>query len=85
MFSMLYVVLLPVRFGLFEAMSAIEIMDPKMDAGMICNRKPKVLQFDEAVQVCLFFLFLTNILFAKGTKIFIVSRCQLTSETERKS
>jgi hypothetical protein len=25
-------------FGLFEAMSAIEMMDPKMDAGMICNR-----------------------------------------------
>ena len=42
--------------GLFEAMSAIEIMDPKMDAGMICNRKRKVLQFNEAVKaraVCL--------------------------------
>ncbi len=26
-------------FGLFEAMSAIEMMDPKMDAGMRCNRK----------------------------------------------
>jgi len=25
-------------FGLFEAMSAIEMMDPKMDAGMVCNR-----------------------------------------------
>ena len=25
-------------FGLFEAMSAIELMDPKMDAGMQCNR-----------------------------------------------
>lgn len=25
-------------FGLFEAMSAIEMMDPKMDAGMKCNR-----------------------------------------------
>ena len=25
-------------FGLFEAMSAIEMMDPKMDAGMLCNR-----------------------------------------------
>ena len=24
-------------FGLFEAMSAIEMMDPKMDAGMRCN------------------------------------------------
>lgn len=28
-------------FGLFEAMSAIEIMDPKMDAGMMCNRESK--------------------------------------------
>ena len=37
-------------FGLFEAMSAIEIMDPKMDAGMVCNRKRKALQFTEAVQ-----------------------------------
>lgn len=26
-------------FGLFEAMSAIEMMDPKMDAGMLCNRQ----------------------------------------------
>ncbi len=25
-------------FGLFEAMSAIEMMDPKMDAGMTCNK-----------------------------------------------
>ena len=39
------------RFGLFEAMSAIEIMDPKMDAGMICNRKRQVLQFPEAIRV----------------------------------
>ncbi|GAB6018981.1 hypothetical protein CHUAL_013993 [Chamberlinius hualienensis] len=28
-------------FGLFEAMSAIEMMDPKMDAGMMCNRGSK--------------------------------------------
>ncbi|KAI1301211.1 N-alpha-acetyltransferase 35, NatC auxiliary subunit [Halotydeus destructor] len=28
-------------FGLFEAMSAIEMMDPKMDAGMMCNRSSK--------------------------------------------
>ena len=26
------------NFGLFEAMSAIEMMDPKMDAGMLCNQ-----------------------------------------------
>ncbi|OXU25008.1 hypothetical protein TSAR_013448 [Trichomalopsis sarcophagae] len=25
-------------FGLFDAMAAIEMMDPKMDAGMLCNR-----------------------------------------------
>eukprot|EP00794_Sanderia_malayensis_P004678 gene4678-5288_t len=37
-------------FGLFEAMSAIEIMDPKMDAGVIFNNKSrKILQFKEAV------------------------------------
>ena len=27
------------NFGLFEAMSAIELMDPKMDAGMLCNKE----------------------------------------------
>uniref|UniRef100_A0A1B6C3I9 Protein MAK10 homolog n=1 Tax=Clastoptera arizonana TaxID=38151 RepID=A0A1B6C3I9_9HEMI len=38
-------------FGLFEAMSAIEMMDPKMDAGMFCNRGNKAaLTFDQAVQ-----------------------------------
>ncbi|XP_067001867.2 N-alpha-acetyltransferase 35, NatC auxiliary subunit [Anabrus simplex] len=38
-------------FGLFEAMSAIEMMDPKMDAGMLCNRGNKsALSFDQAVQ-----------------------------------
>ncbi|KAK3732899.1 hypothetical protein QZH41_012670, partial [Actinostola sp. cb2023] len=36
-------------FGLFEAMSAIEIMDPKMDAGMLCNKTRKVVQFKPAV------------------------------------
>ena len=30
-------------FGLFEAMSAIEMMDPKMDAGMLCT-EPLVLR-----------------------------------------
>lgn len=39
-------------FGLFEAMSAIEMMDPKMDAGMICNKwKKPVANFDQAVEV----------------------------------
>uniref|UniRef100_A0A1B0D5Y7 NAA35-like N-terminal domain-containing protein n=1 Tax=Phlebotomus papatasi TaxID=29031 RepID=A0A1B0D5Y7_PHLPP len=35
-------------FGLFEAMSAIEMMDPKMDAGMCC-KKEKPLRFHTAV------------------------------------
>ncbi len=39
-------------FGLFEAMSAIEMMDPKMDAGMMCNQaKRKVLNFEKSVEV----------------------------------
>lgn len=37
-------------FTLFEAMSAIEMMDPKMDAGMMCNfGNKKVLNFEQAV------------------------------------
>ena len=33
-------------------MSAIEMMDPKMDAGMMCNQiKRKVLNFEQAVEV----------------------------------
>lgn len=40
-------------FGLFEAMSAIEMMDPKMDAGMCCNKNPDgPLTFETAVEVC---------------------------------
>lgn len=38
-------------FGLLEGMSAIEMMDPKMDAGMVCNQtKRKVLNFQQAIQ-----------------------------------
>lgn len=38
-------------FGLFEAMSAIEMMDPKMDAGMCCNKEmQKPLDFNTALQ-----------------------------------
>lgn len=39
-------------FGLFEAMSAIEMMDPKMDAGMhqSNNGSKKVFNFDQAVK-----------------------------------
>ncbi|KAH1010452.1 hypothetical protein HUJ05_004747 [Dendroctonus ponderosae] len=37
-------------FGLFDAMSAIEMMDPKMDAGMLCNRGArKITSFEQAV------------------------------------
>ncbi|MEE6459569.1 hypothetical protein FKM82_000658 [Ascaphus truei] len=40
-------------FGLFEAMSAIEMMDPKMDAGMIGNQvNRKVLNFEQAIKDC---------------------------------
>lgn len=40
------------QFGLFEAMSAIEMMDPKMDAGMICNRGVrKIKSFEQAIKV----------------------------------
>ncbi|XP_017785984.1 PREDICTED: N-alpha-acetyltransferase 35, NatC auxiliary subunit isoform X2 [Nicrophorus vespilloides] len=38
-------------FGLFEAMSAIEMMDPKMDAGMLCNRgNKKAKTFDQSIE-----------------------------------
>ncbi|KAI8789897.1 N-alpha-acetyltransferase 35 NatC auxiliary subunit [Biomphalaria glabrata] len=38
-------------FGLFEAMSAIEMMDPKMDAGMLCNQiKRKVLTLEQSIE-----------------------------------
>lgn len=39
-------------FGLLEAMSAIEMMDPKMDAGLRCNKDPEgPLTFSTAVAV----------------------------------
>ncbi|XP_058458590.1 N-alpha-acetyltransferase 35, NatC auxiliary subunit isoform X2 [Malaya genurostris] len=37
-------------FGLFDAMSAIEMMDPKMDAGMCCNKETTPLNFQTAVE-----------------------------------
>lgn len=38
-------------FSLYEAMSAIEMMDPKMDAGMLCNRGiHQIKSFDQAVE-----------------------------------
>lgn len=52
----IYFICVP-SFGLFEAMSAIEMMDPKMDAGMIGNQvNRKVLNFEQAIKVCMNFL-----------------------------
>lgn len=39
-------------FGLFEAMSAIEMMDKKMDIGMVDGKEKTLLTFDVAVKVC---------------------------------
>lgn len=48
-------------FGLFEAMSAIEMMDPKMDAGMCCNKNPGgPLTFETAVNVRISLYLLTT-------------------------
>jgi hypothetical protein len=42
-------------FGLFEAMSAIEMMDPKMDAGLLINQsKSKIKSVDDAIKVWFF-------------------------------
>ncbi|KAI2798985.1 N-alpha-acetyltransferase 35 NatC auxiliary subunit [Blomia tropicalis] len=38
-------------FGLFDAMAAIELMDPKMDAGMVCNKSKKIFSFDEMIDM----------------------------------
>ena len=38
------------NFQLFEAMTAIELMDPKMDVGMMCNRKKKILNFEQSIE-----------------------------------
>jgi len=39
------------NFGLFEAMSAIEMMDPKMDAGMLCNQGVRKIQsFEHGIE-----------------------------------
>jgi hypothetical protein len=40
-------------------MSAIEMMDPKMDAGMIFNKEKTIKSFKEAIEV--------NLLFQIGT------------------
>jgi hypothetical protein len=38
-------------FGLFEAMSAIEMMDKKMDIGMVDGKEKVPLTFDSALKV----------------------------------
>lgn len=52
-------------FGLFEAMSAIEMMDPKMDAGMCCNKETLPLTFSTAVEVNYIYLSKIIVLFPK--------------------
>lgn len=37
-------------FGLFEAMSAIEMMDPKMDAGVQSRNGKDILSFQTGVE-----------------------------------
>lgn len=58
-------------FGLFEAMSAIEMMDPKMDAGMhqLNNGSKKVLSFEQAVKAGKLELKNINPITFIGTKI----------------
>ena len=53
MFFFVFSALLRFSFGLFEAMSAIELMDPKMDAGMLINQShsTKIKSFQQAIQV----------------------------------
>ena len=52
-------------------MSAIEMMDPKMDAGMLCNQiQRKVLNFSAAVEVCIQKLYQTIGRFYHYTFIF---------------
>jgi Mak10 subunit, NatC N(alpha)-terminal acetyltransferase len=55
-------------FGLFEAMSAIEMMDKKMDIGMIDGKEKNTpLTFEVAVQVC----FPSNFLFCLNSVQFL--------------
>lgn len=66
------------NFGLFEAMSAIELMDPKMDAGMLSNQsQAKIKSFSQAVQDNL--IKLDN--FTQEEKLAIVDNtlCNLTT------
>lgn len=61
------------RFGLFEAMSAIEMMDPKMDAGMIFKKDKNILSFKEAVEVLNQWKFEVHIARLANIKLHVVS------------
>lgn len=65
-------------FGLFEAMSAIEMMDPKMDAGMLCNRGGKpTLNFDQALAVSEFhFRIISKLLLFKYSIFFLYRKVE---------
>lgn len=72
------------RFGLFEAMSAIEMMDPKMDAGMIGNQvNRKVLNFEQAIKVVIVGFFLCVCpWFLKRYLLKNVNMCLITEGTQ---
>lgn len=56
-------------FGLFEAMSAIEMMDPKMDAGMYNRDCKPTRTFDQLVEVIFFHYFKCANIFLSILKI----------------
>lgn len=61
-------------FGLLEGMSAIEMMDPKMDAGMVCNQtKRKVLNFQQAIQVIMSYLPISRSYFSSNQSVSYLS------------
>lgn len=54
-------------FGLFEAMSAIEIMDPKMDAGMMCNRESKAIKVNlylYEIIICNYYIYYLYVIYS---------------------
>lgn len=57
-------------FGLFEAMSAIEMMDPKMDAGMCCNKNlGGPLTFETAIAVSVIALLILKRFYSHTVRI----------------
>jgi hypothetical protein len=51
-------------------MSAIEIMDPKMDAGMMCNRESKAIKVNFSIIIYLP-NDIINILVYQATKVYL--------------